>query len=95
MLIGYDRGAKAYTMARWDVLGTGIVTGQSQAGASGNTITFQGTYVHPVSGTNVKTRSVLQIDRKNPSLVIYETSADGQEYKSMEVTYARIVRRGA
>ena len=94
-ILGYDGAAQEYTMVRIDVLGTKMLTSRGAADSSGKVITFHGEYVHPLSGATVKTRSVFNIDRKNPVLEIYETSADGQEFKSQVISYKRKRRTAA
>lgn len=90
-LMGFDIAKQRYIGTWCDDMGTMMMPiAEGQADASGRVITQICEMDEPITGNHMKMRSVLTI--KSSTEHIYETYAtgpDGQEYKSMDISYTR------
>ncbi|MCZ6834233.1 MAG: DUF1579 domain-containing protein [Planctomycetota bacterium] len=89
-LTGYDRIKNQYQNLWVDNMGTSMAI--SEGTRKGDTITFTGDMPNPMMGNYVKSRSTEQtIDDDTFVMKMYMPGPDGEEFKSMEITYTRIV----
>lgn len=89
-ILGYDNVQKKYTSVWIDTMGTMIFTSLGSCDASGKVITLHGDYVDVMSGQKKKVRSVCRMINDNKHVFeMYDRTADGKEYMSLEVTYTR------
>jgi len=89
-ITGYDNGTKKYVNSWVDNMGTGIMNSEGTCDASGKVITYTGKYFDPMSGIEKSARSVARIISADKHVFeMYDKSADGKEFMSLEVTYTR------
>ena len=92
-LIGYNNAANKFSYTWADTMGTGVFTslGEEIAAPAGQrAIQFTGEQVCPVSGEKASNRSVLRmISPSKQSFEVFQTGADGEEQKLLEVVYTR------
>jgi len=90
-LTGYDNVLGKYVSTWIDNMGTGIMTSQGTADASGKVITFIGTASDPVTGKPSKVRMVSTIvDDDHHTLDMYSVPPGGKkEMKTMNIEYSR------
>jgi hypothetical protein len=88
-LLGYDNTRKKYTTVWVDSMSTAIHTSLGTLDKDGKVFTFTGTSIDPVSGKEIKGRSVVRLAGKDR--VVMEESRDegGKWVKMMEITYTR------
>ncbi len=89
-ILGYDNIKKKHFSAWIDNMGTMIMTSEGSCDASGKVVTLYGQHPDPVDGTTKKQKSVHRIINNDKHVFeIYDRTADGKEFKSLEVTYTR------
>ena len=90
-ITGYDNVLGKYVSTWIDNMGTGIMSSQGTADASGKVITFVGTTSDPVSGKPSKMRMVTTIaDDDHHTLDMYGIPPGGKkEMKTMTIEYTR------
>ena len=90
-LTGYDNVLKKYVGVWIDNAGTGIMTSEGTADASGNVVNWTGESSDPMSGKTSKVRMVTRfVDDDHHVYEMYIKTPDGKgEYKTMEIRYAR------
>jgi len=90
-ITGYDNVIGKYVSTWIDNMGTGIMTSQGTADASGKVITFVGTTSDPVTGKPSKMRMVTTIaDDDHHTLDMYGIPPGGKkEMKTMTIEYTR------
>ena len=90
-ITGYDNVLGKYVSTWIDNMGTGVMTSQGTADASGKVITFVGTSSDPVTGKPAKVRMVSTIvDDDHHTLDMYSVPPGGKkEMKTMTIEYSR------
>lgn len=88
--IGYDNYKKQYTDVWMDTMGTYMLTSQGNGDAGGKVLDMRGSYDDPMTGQTKEFHSVYRFagpDRY--TLEMYDTAADGSEYKTLEIVHTR------
>ncbi len=88
--MAYDNAMKKYYSVWMDTAGTGIMSEEGTADASGKVITMAGKVTDPMSGSMAPVRSVMTL--KDNDHMLYEMWAPGPggaEAKVMEIRYTR------
>jgi Protein of unknown function (DUF1579) len=89
-LTGYDNVLKKYVGVWVDNMGTGIMSSQGTADASGNVINWTAESSDPATGKMTKSRGVTRyLDDNHHVFEMYMKGPDGKEFKAMEITYER------
>src|SRR5262249_903613 len=90
-ITGYDNIQKKYVSTWIDNMGTGIMTSQGTADASGNGWNWTATFSDPMTGKVSKQRMVTHfIDDNKRTFEMYGTPPGAKkEMKVMEITYDR------
>jgi len=87
---GYDNILKKYVSTWIDNMGTGIMTSQGTADASGNVLNWMGESSDPMTGKTAKYRMVTRFaDDDHHTFEMYSKTPDGKEFKSMVISYER------
>ena len=90
-IIGYDNGAKQYTSLWMDNLGTMMLLSHGSCDGSGKVITFESTMKEPLSGMDLKMRSVYKIESADKFIIeVYMAMPGGPEFLTMEITNTRM-----
>ncbi len=76
----------------YDSVGTGITRTTAAPSADAKELVFTGTMDCPMQGPGVQLRHVYTQESEDRFTVVMFTAKDGEERKSMEMTYTR--RRG-
>lgn len=89
---GYDNVRKEYTCLWLDNMSTGIMEATGVLDPKSKTINTSGHFSCPMTGEkNRWVRSEIKInDNDNNTYTSYFMGPDGKEFKSMEITYARM-----
>ena len=90
-LDGFDRVKNKYVSLWMDNQCTGFYTCEGTADATGKVVTYYGKMDDPIAGVKDKTvRSVAREINDNKAVFeMYDTTPEGKEFKSMEITYTR------
>ncbi|TMQ56266.1 MAG: DUF1579 domain-containing protein [Candidatus Eisenbacteria bacterium] len=89
-LTGYDNVLKKFVSVWIDNMGTGIMSSQGTADASGNVINWTAESPDPATGKMTKYRQVTRyLDDNHHVFEMYVKSPDGKEFKTMEIAYER------
>lgn len=89
-IAGYDNVTGEYVSIWYDNTSTGIHQSTGRDNGKGGQ-TFTATHHEPVTGREVKTRSVSHVtDRDHHSFEAYNTLDDGTEFLHMRVDYTRV-----
>jgi hypothetical protein len=88
---GYDNFKKQYVSTWIDNMSTGILTMYGTADASGKVVTYEGKMDDPMTGAkDKKYKAILRhVDDNQVVYEMYDTTPDGKEFKTMEITYTR------
>ncbi|MGB7156483.1 MAG: DUF1579 domain-containing protein, partial [Tepidisphaeraceae bacterium] len=88
---GYDNMKKKYVSVWADSIGTGMMTSEGEADASGKKITYGGEYPCPQEGGKIKKfRQVLTIvDGDHHEFEMFEAGPDGKEFRGLYIKYTR------
>jgi len=88
-ITGFDNIKKVYQSSWVDNMGTGIMYAEGKWDDASKSIEFKGTSVDPSNGNEIKIRQVMKIvDDKTETMEMFIT-ADGKEFKSMEIKMTR------
>lgn len=86
---GYDNVKKQYFGTWIDNMGTGIMTSVG-SGASGNTMSFKGTFADPMTGKDTTVdEKITVIDANHMNMEMWAPGPDGKMFKSMLIEYSR------
>lgn len=89
-LDAYDNAKKEYITVWIDNMGTGVMVLKGKFDKKTNSITYTGSSVNPMTGSDEKVKTVLKfIDDNNYTFEMFMINGD-QEFKSMEMVYKRI-----
>jgi len=90
-IFGYDNYAQKYNSLWIDSYSTMFFLQTGTCNEDGSIFTFEGTYDDYMTGQkNKKSKTVLRVvDKDTRILEMFDTAPDGQEYRSMEMTYTR------
>ncbi|UCC80757.1 MAG: DUF1579 domain-containing protein [Candidatus Zixiibacteriota bacterium] len=90
-IVGYDIYAEEYNSLWIDSYSTGFFMQTGTANEDGTIITLRGTYDDFYTGQkDKKSKTVLKIiDKNKHTTEMFDTTPDGKEYGSMELTYTR------
>jgi len=88
---GYDNVKGEYQSVWMDNMSTGMMISNGSRDTASNTLTESGTFACPMTGDKAKWfRNELKIVDKNEHVfAMFAKTADGKEYKTMEITYKR------
>ena len=87
--VGYDNAKKVFFSTWIDNMGTGLTYMEGKYNPVMKNITFLGKMVDPMSGKDKSVREVFtMIDDNNQTITMFY-SANGKEYKSMEIHFKR------
>ena len=87
---GYNTTDKRYEGVWMDTACTQMQTEQGQVDGSGKVWTMHGEMTCPQSGQLMKKRSVITLtDNDHHTMEMFWDMGDGNEFKGMEITYAR------
>ena len=91
-ITGYDNVRGEYTSVWLDNMGTGIMVGTLQYDSATKTYAGKGSFSCPITGEKNKAyRDVWKwVDQDNYTYEMYGTTPDGQEFKSLEISYKRV-----
>lgn len=91
-MIGYDNFKKKYTSMWTDTMTTGISTALGTCDGSGKVFTLSGTQDDVFTGkSGQKFRTITRIINEDKHVdEMYLTGPDGQEFKTLEITYTRM-----
>jgi len=87
-MTGYDNVADEYWGTWTDNMSTGVMTSTGTWDEESGTATFWGTTTDPMSGEEMKVKSVLKPSQDKEVMEMYMVH-DGQEMKTMEIVYTR------
>ncbi len=89
-VFGYDNLTKTYFTIWFDNMMTGVARYEGTASGDGKTIHYTVDVPDPMTGGYKKGRAVdKMIDNDNGVFTMYDTTADGDEYMSMQLTVTR------
>ncbi len=89
-LLAYDNIRKIFITTWIDNMGTGIIVMEGTWDEKSKTITFTGKATDPFSGKLLPVRQVFTfVDADTQKMVMYNTTAEGVEFKSLEMTLTR------
>ena len=89
-VFGYDKLTETYFTIWFDNTMTGVSRYEGTASGDGKTIHYVVDVPDPVSGRYKKGRAIdKMIDKDNAVFTMYDTTADGDEYMSMQVNVKR------
>ena len=92
-IFGYDNLTKTYFSFWFDNMGTGVMRYEGTSSGDGKTIHYTVDAPDLMAGQYKKIRAVdTMIDEDHGLFVVYDTTADGDEFKSMELN---VTRKGA
>ena len=86
---GYDNAKKIFVNSWIDNFGTGMMFLEGTWDNSTMSINLSGKMVDPSSGKDITVREVIKFIVDNNQLMDMYVSANGSEYKSMEIKYTR------
>ncbi len=89
-IYGYDNYAKKYTSIWMDSMSTMTMASTGSCDASGKVLTYEGAYDDPFTGSKKKIKSTTRIINENKHVMeSVDHTADGKEFKNMEIVYTR------
>ncbi len=89
-VMAYDKVKKKYVSVWADNFASGFMVSEGTCDASGKVITFQGESSDPMTGKTRTDKSVFRIINNDKHVFeMYGTTPDGEEFRSLEVTYTR------
>jgi hypothetical protein len=89
-VMGYNNVTKKYWYAWLDSMSTGLFLSEGTSDDKGKVFTLVGDYDDPMTGMKQKSKTVLTIvDENKHTYVSYMIGPNGEETKSMEITYVR------
>ena len=88
-LLGYDNKTQLFTTTWVDNMTTGTMTLKGKWDDATKSITFTGTEVDPMTGSDAQVREVFTINDDNHSTMEMYRSMGGQETKTMEIKFTR------
>ena len=92
-VFGYDNLTKTYFKFWFDNMMTGVARYEGTPSGDGKTIHYTVDVPDPVAGRYKKVRAIdTMIDEDHGVFVMYDTTADGDEFLSMEI---KVTRKGA
>lgn len=89
-LTGFDNGKKKYITTWADSWGSSIMTSYGSMDSTGKVITWWGEWDDCMTGKPKKYKSITRIESDTKQIFeMYDTDADGKEFKTMEATYTK------
>ena len=89
-MMGYDNVSKKYYGTWADNMGTGIMTSEGTADASGKVFTYESEYNCPIIGKEKDVKTVTKFDGDDKMVYqMFDKAPDGKEFQSLEVSYTR------
>jgi Protein of unknown function (DUF1579) len=90
---GYDNAKKKFVASWIDNMGTGIENSEGSFDAATKSWTYT-SEMEPIPGMKTQVREVVKVvDKNHMNLEWYETTAGGQEKKTMEINYTRASKK--
>ena len=88
--LAYDNARKVFISTWIDNFGTGVMTLEGTWDEKTNTVTLVGKSTDPFTGKELPVKEVMKLVNDNTQYMeMYNTTVDGKEYKSMEMTLTR------
>ena len=89
-MMGYDKVTKEYTSNWYDTMSSATWTSTGKIDSKGATISFNGGGSCPMTGTQkIVDSEFSMVDANTQTYKMYDTTADGVRFLSMELTYKR------
>lgn len=88
-LVGYDNAKKVFVTTWFDNMGSGITHMEGQRLDDSNVLETRGFMTDAMSGKQMELRQVLRYIDENSHVFEMYMTVDGQEMKTMEITYTR------
>ncbi len=89
-VVGYDNSKKVFESTWIDNMGTGIMKLEGVYNEEKKSMEMKGKMVDPMSGKEINVRQTIKfVDDKNQLWEMYQTPANGKEFKSMEIKSVR------
>lgn len=87
--LGYDNAKKMFVSTWVDNMGTGVMHLEGKWDDATKTITFTGNMLDPMTGKDCPVKETFQWMDDNTQKMEMYTTVDGQEFKTMELTFTR------
>ena len=88
-LVGYDNSKEIFISTWVDNMGSGIMIMEGNVDKDGKVLTTVGTMTDPITGDTINVKQVLTYISDDKHLFEMYMTSDGQEFKTMEITYSR------
>jgi hypothetical protein len=89
MIEGYDNTKKEFVSTWIDNMGTGIMFSTGKYDEPSQSITFEGSMVDPMTGSDVKYKETVKIIDQNKHMMEMYDVSKGTEIKMMEIEFTR------
>ncbi|MGE5810386.1 MAG: DUF1579 domain-containing protein, partial [Ignavibacteria bacterium] len=89
MIEGYDNTKKEFVSTWIDNMGTGIMFSAGKYDEPSQSITFEGSMVDPMTGSDVKYKQTVKIIDQNKHMMEMYDVSKGTEIKMMEIEFTR------
>ncbi len=89
MIEGYDNTKKEFVSTWIDNMGTGIMFSTGKYDEPSHSITFEGSMVDPMTGSDVKYKQTVKIIDQNKHIMEMFDVSKGTEIKMMEIEFTR------
>lgn len=89
MIEGYDNTKKEFVSTWIDNMGTGIMFSAGKYNEPSQSITFEGSMVDPMTGSDVKYKQTVKIIDQNKHMMEMYDVSKGTEIKMMEIEFTR------
>ena len=86
---GYDKATNMFYSMWIDNFGTGMMTMKGTYDDMTKSVNYKGMMVDPIQKKEIPVREVFNVGDPNKIVMEMYSEMDGQEFKSMEVTYTR------
>lgn len=86
--IGYDNVSRRYQSFWLDSMSTQMMMYTGTASEDGKVLTFEGTFVDPMTGKSMQSKTVTRIVAPEKHVLeMYDMGKDGKFFKTLEITY--------
>jgi hypothetical protein len=89
MIEGYDNTKKEFVSTWIDNMGTGIMFSTGKYDEPSQSVTFEGSMVDPMTGSDVKYKQTVKIIDQNKHMMEMYDVSKGTEIKMMEIEFTR------
>jgi hypothetical protein len=89
-IVGFDNAKQSYVSTWIDNMGTGLMYMEGKWNEDLKGVEFKGMSVDPMTGKDMPVREIYRVESPDKHMLeMYMTTAEGKEYKSMEITMMR------